>query len=81
MKERNKHTKDCWPSSVQYDLIWGREQLSNPLSKRSYKEITNELQEISTRAHNEQNLISTHFFSQSHQKNKTLNDFHFPRCL
>jgi len=61
MKERNKHTKDCWPSSVQYDLIWGRKQLSNPLSKSSSKEITNGLQEISTKAHKEQNLISTHF--------------------
>ena len=60
MKERNKHTKVCWPSLVQYDLIWGREQLSNPLSKRSYKDFTNGLQEISKGAHSEQNLISTH---------------------
>jgi len=69
MKERNKRTKDCWPSSVQYDIIWGREQLYNPLSKSSSKEITNWLQEISTRAHKEQNLISTHF-SQFHQWTK-----------
>jgi len=61
MKERNKHTKDCWPNSVQYDLIWGRVQLSNPLSKSSSKEITNGLQEVSTTAHKEQNLISTRF--------------------
>jgi len=56
MKENNKHTKLCWPNSVQYDLIWGREQLSNPLSTDLTKWLQNGLQEIGTKAHNEQNL-------------------------
>ena len=65
-EERNNVPIFVYPVSINLSYIWGREQLSNPLSKSSYKEITNGLQEISTIAHKEQEPNFYPFF-QSHK--------------
>jgi len=78
-KKGNKHTKDCWPSSVQLDLIWGRDWSIPSTIKEFLQRDTNELQEISTRAHKEQNLISTHFPNLKNEQDTQW--FHSPKVF
>jgi len=79
-EERNKHTKDCWPSSVQLDLIWERDWSLQSTINEFLQRDTNELQEISFNKLTKNNP-NFYPFSQSHQWTRHSMIFTHPRCL
>jgi len=60
-KEKITTPRNCSPSSVQLDLIWGEIDLSNPLSMSSYKEIQMGYKKLALTSSQRTTLISTHF--------------------
>ena len=77
---RNKHTKKCLPSSVQLDLLWGRDWSLHSTINEFLKRETKGLQEITF---NKLTKNTPYFlpFSQSHKWTRHSMIFTHPRCL
>jgi len=79
-EKRNKHTKKFLPSSVQLDLLWGRDWSLQSTINGFLQRDANGLQEISFNKLPKNNP-NFYPFSQSHQWIRHLMIFTHPRCL
>ena len=79
-KEKDNNTKKCSPSSVQLDLLWGRDWSLQSTINEFLQRDTNGLQEISFNKLTKNNP-NFYPFSQSHQWTRHSMIFTHPRCL